>query len=67
MKKFIISVEETLSKDYEIKADTLEEAIEIGTQAYKDGDFIIDGDSCIQSAFLHVSDEDENEEKLIEL
>lgn len=65
--KYIVTVEELLSKDYEIEANTLEEAIEIGTQAYRDEEFVIDGDSCIQEAHLRISNEDETEEEWIEM
>ena len=65
--KYIVTIEETLSKDYEVEADSLQEAIEIGIQAYRNGDFMIDGDSCVQEAQMHVFNEDETEEEWTEL
>ena len=40
--KYTITIEETNVKDFEIEAESAEEAYEIAEQSYKSGEFILD-------------------------
>jgi len=42
MKKFIIAIEETAVKEFEITADDFGEALSIAEKKYKDGVFVLD-------------------------
>ena len=40
--KYTITIEETNAKDFEIEAESAEEAYEIAEQKYKSGEFVLD-------------------------
>lgn len=42
--KYTITIEETVAKDFEIEAESAEEAYEIAEQKCKSGKFILDPD-----------------------
>ena len=44
--KYTITIEETCTKDFDIKADSAEEAYETAEQKYKPGDFVLDPGDC---------------------
>lgn len=44
--KYTITIEETCAKDFEIEADSADEAYEIAEQKYKNGEFILDPGEC---------------------
>ena len=44
--KYTITIEETCVKDFEIEADSAEEAYEMTKQKYKDGEFVLDPGDC---------------------
>ena len=44
--KYTITIEETCAKDFEIEADSADEAYEIAEQKYKNGEFILDSGEC---------------------
>lgn len=44
MKKYNVSIEQPMCKTWEVEAETIEQAIEIATQNYNNGDFIIGPD-----------------------
>lgn len=52
MKTFEVTIEETLDQTFYIEASTMEEAMKIATQKYKDGEIILEEgqvtDSMIQ-------------------
>ena len=44
--KYTITIEETCAKDFEIKADSADEAYEMAEQKYKSGEFVLDPGEC---------------------
>ncbi len=44
--KYTITIEETCTKDFDIEADSAEEAYEIAEQNYKSGEVILDPGEC---------------------
>lgn len=44
--KYTITIEETNTKDFEIKASSAEEAYEIAERKYKAGEFVLDPGEC---------------------
>ena len=41
-KKFIITIEEMVTEDFEVFAETEEEAVEIATEKYNSGEFVLE-------------------------
>lgn len=57
--KYIVTIEETCSQDFEIEANNIEEAIDIATDEYNNGDLILD-DPCLTNKLMSVrNDSDE--------
>lgn len=44
--KYIITIEETIAKDFEIEAESAEEAHKIAERKYKSGKFVLDPGEC---------------------
>lgn len=44
--KYTITIEETVAKDFEVEADSADEAYEMAEQKYKDGEFVLDPGEC---------------------
>lgn len=44
--KYTITIEETVAKDFEVKADSAEEAYETAERKYKSGEFVLDPGEC---------------------
>ena len=44
--KYTITIEETNAKDFEIEAESAEEAYEIAERKYKSGEFVLDPGEC---------------------
>lgn len=42
MKKFVITIEETVSQDFMIKAENAEQAIKISEEKYRNGEFVLE-------------------------
>lgn len=57
--KYTITIEETCTKDFDIEADSTEEAYETAEQKYKSGEFVLDPGECQfkQIAITKPSDE----------
>lgn len=45
-KKYVVTIEETISQDFDIEANSLEEALEIARKKYCDGEFVVESESC---------------------
>lgn len=49
MKKFVITIEETVSQDFEIEAKNAEQAIELAENKYQNGEFVLEpGEVCFK-------------------
>lgn len=57
--KYTITIEETVAKNFEIEANSADEAYETAEQKYKDGEFVLDPGECQfrQMAITNPSDE----------
>lgn len=44
--KYTITIEEICTKDFDIEADSAEEAYETAEQKYKSGEFVLDPGEC---------------------
>lgn len=44
--KYMITIEETVAKNFEIEANSAEEAYETAEQKYKSGEFVLDPGEC---------------------
>lgn len=44
--KYTITIEETRTKDFDVEADSAEEAYETAEQKYKSGEFVLDPGEC---------------------
>ncbi|WP_409967685.1 DpnD/PcfM family protein [Bengtsoniella intestinalis] len=51
MKKYIVTIEEILSKDIEIYANSREEAEDIVTEGYDNGDYVLSADHHEDTTF----------------
>ena len=45
-KNFAVTIEETISQDFNVEANSLEEALEIARKKYRDGEFVVESESC---------------------
>jgi len=54
--KFLVNIEEEINQNFEVEAETIEDAIEIAVQKYKGREFILE-DSQVLSAMIEVYDE----------
>lgn len=44
---FTITIEETIDKDFEVEANSIEEAFEIVQEKYRECEFVLDEGSCV--------------------
>ena len=44
--KYTITIEEAIAKDFEVEADSAEEAYEMAERKYKFGEFVLDPGEC---------------------
>ena len=45
-KNFVVTIEETISQDFNVEANSLEEALEIARKKYRSCEFIVESESC---------------------
>lgn len=60
MRDYKIVIEEVINKAFWIEASSAEEAMEIAERKYKEGEFVLDGDSAVsykQMCIDHPEDE----------
>lgn len=60
MKIFKITIEESISQSFDIKAETIEEAMEIAERDYNDGYLVVDNGDLVAKQMM-AEDEEENE------
>ena len=59
-KKFIITIEEMVTEDFEVFAETEEEAVEIATKKYNSGEFVLEpGNLVAKQMEIHNVTDDE--------
>lgn len=44
--KYIITIEETIAKDFKVEANSADEAYETAERKYKSGEFVLDPGEC---------------------
>lgn len=47
MKKFVITIEETVSQNFEVEAENAEQAMEIAEDKYRNGEFVLEPGNII--------------------
>lgn len=47
MKKYTVTIEETISQNFEIEAESREEAFKIAEKKYKDGELVVENGNLI--------------------
>ena len=60
MKKFVVSIEEHICKDFHVEANDIEEAMEIAEEKYKKGEFVLDPGE-VQAKLMMVHEPETNE------
>lgn len=45
-KNFVVTIEEHISQDFDIEANSLEEALEIARKKYRAGEIVVEPESC---------------------
>ena len=65
MKTFYISVTETLNRIVEVHAEDKYEAIQKATDAYCDGQVVLDSDDYVDVDFIDESEETNNNDEII--
>lgn len=59
-KKFVITIEEMVTEDFEVFAETEEEAVEIATEKYNSGEFVLEpGNLVAKQMQIHNVTDDE--------
>lgn len=49
MKKFVITIEETVSQDFEVEAENAEQAVKLAKEKYRNEEFVLDpGEVCFK-------------------
>lgn len=60
MEKYTVCIEETISQDFEVEADTAEEAYKIAQQKYDNDEFVLDN-ADLQSGQMAVINQETGE------
>ena len=53
--KITVNIEEHISQDFEVEADTLEEAMEIAEDKYRSGEFVLEN-PCVTAKLMMADD-----------
>ncbi len=62
VKKFVIAIEEMICQEFEVAAETVEEAMEAAEKLYKAGTFVLDNaEICAKQMAIVSPDEDVTE------
>lgn len=62
MKKFTIAIEEMICQEFEVAAETADEAMEVAEKLYKSGTFVLDNaELCAKQMAIVSPDEDVTE------
>lgn len=61
-KKFVITIEETVAQDFEVYADTAEEAMKIAEEKYKNCEFILEPGNLIAKQMAIINPDEEETE-----
>lgn len=50
-KNFVVTIEETISQDFDVEANSLEEAFEIARKKYRDGEIVVEPETpiCVEA------------------
>lgn len=59
MKKFVITIEEFVSKEFVVEAKDAEEAMEIAEKKYKNGEFVLDPGELVAKQMAITEPDDE--------
>lgn len=57
--KFTVTIEETISKDFKVEAETAEEAMEIAEYKYNRGEFVLEPGNLVAKQMAVTSPNDE--------
>lgn len=56
--KITVTIEEHISQDFEVEADTLEEAMEIADDKYHSGEFVLDNANVTAKLMMAENDDE---------
>ena len=56
MKKFKVTIEEHISKTFEVVATDIEEAMELAEERYYNGEYVLSGDPCVSARLMSADD-----------
>lgn len=56
--KFTVTIEEHISQSFEVKANDIDEALEIAKAKYNEGIFVVGSDLCIPTARLMMAEDE---------
>ena len=57
-KVFMVTIEEQISKTFEVEALDMEEAMQLAEDRYRSGEYVLDGESNVSARLMSVEDED---------
>lgn len=54
--KYLVTIEESLAKNFEIEANSEEEALKIGRKKYNSGEFVLEPECCYYAGICLAED-----------